>query len=359
MEEGSVLVLKGTYCHQGAVKESDEKAIQLICKQNDVAIKITGAGNEVKFELTGRDIYVGTVHSMILAYLKQLTENKMIKERVQWKWRDEESNILQDFDDNQNADIERAYMEYQQKQSPQYFNVGVNKIDFSGIGKPSATSIKRVNLKKEMKQPDTWSDMTDDEQCKLVELQSKSSEYKQIAAEFLKSCNISSALGSPVTPTIVKIERLQNKKLYGVYVSIRDEMELRLADRSDIEQTLYHGSRKDVIDDVGKMGFDRGFTHMPTNATLYGKGTYFAKHASSSVYYAKKEDSTGNRYMYMCKVMVGEYTLAERDMYVPPKKPGSDRRYDCIVDNVTNPQIIVIFQDGQAYPEYLITFTKV
>jgi len=31
--------------------------------------------------------------------------------------------------------------------------------------------------------------------------------------------------------------------------------------------------------------------------------------------------------------------------------------YDCAVDDLKNPMEFVIFNDSQAYPEYLITFT--
>lgn len=34
-------------------------------------------------------------------------------------------------------------------------------------------------------------------------------------------------------------------------------------------------------------------------------------------------------------------------------------RYDSVTDNVNNPEIFVIFNDTQAFPEYLVTCEKI
>ena len=42
----------------------------------------------------------------------------------------------------------------------------------------------------------------------------------------------------------------------------------------------------------------------------------------------------------------------------PPKNQAKDPNvlFDSLVDNMANPSMYIIFQDAQAYPEYLITF---
>jgi poly [ADP-ribose] polymerase 10/14/15 len=94
-------------------------------------------------------------------------------------------------------------------------------------------------------------------------------------------------------------------------------------------------------------------------ANYYGLGVYFAVNA---VYSAQSTysppDSQGNRYMYLARVLTGEYTEGDEGMTVPPpkdpKKPTVT--YDTVVNDVSNPEVFVAFYDWQCYPEYLITF---
>ena len=91
------------------------------------------------------------------------------------------------------------------------------------------------------------------------------------------------------------------------------------------------------------------------SAAIYGDGNYFAVNSSYSVSYAKP-DMFGYRYMYLAKVLVGEYTQGKPGMKAPPKKGIGTDLYDSVVDSVHNPSIFVVFPDNQAYPEYLICF---
>ena len=93
-------------------------------------------------------------------------------------------------------------------------------------------------------------------------------------------------------------------------------------------------------------------------ATLYGKGVYFARDASFSAndQYSSR-DQYGYKYVFLNRVLTGQYT-AGNPSYItpPPKSPGGHDLYDSVVDNIYNPSIFVIFADAQAYPDYLITF---
>ena len=69
------------------------------------------------------------------------------------------------------------------------------------------------------------------------------------------------------------------------------------------------------------------------------------------------DKGTGNQHMFVCSVLVGEYTKGTRDMKVaPPLQPGSKDVFDSLVEDEKNPTIFVALTDAQAYPEYLITF---
>ena len=59
--------------------------------------------------------------------------------------------------------------------------------------------------------------------------------------------------------------------------------------------------------------------------------------------------------MFACRVLVGEYCQGRKDQPTPDVRQGFDL-YDSTVDDVNKPSIFVVYHDGQAYPEYLITF---
>lgn len=85
---------------------------------------------------------------------------------------------------------------------------------------------------------------------------------------------------------------------------------------------------------------------------------YFAEEAD---YSARSQFSPagrkGLRYMYLARVLVGEYTVGKPDIIVPPSKSlDPTDTYDSVVDQIPNPGIFVVFHDSQCYPEYLITF---
>lgn len=94
---------------------------------------------------------------------------------------------------------------------------------------------------------------------------------------------------------------------------------------------------------------------------MHGNGTYFAvdaKYSANDTY--SKPDANGTKYMYLARVLVGEYCTGEAGLVVPRAKQGTDptNLFDSVTDKMQAPSIFVIFNDIQAYPEYLITFRK-
>ena len=87
---------------------------------------------------------------------------------------------------------------------------------------------------------------------------------------------------------------------------------------------------------------------------------YFARDAEYSARdtYSPR-DVNGYKYIYLARVLTGEFTRGSGGMLVPPPKNqtvNAHIAFDSVVDNVANPGIFVVFQDAQNYPEYLITF---
>ena len=85
---------------------------------------------------------------------------------------------------------------------------------------------------------------------------------------------------------------------------------------------------------------------------------YFARDASYSVSYTGV--GSGDRFMYLALVLVGQYCTGNSGMRTPPpKKPYSPEiLYESVVDNTENPTIFVVFNNTQCYPQYIITFQK-
>ena len=72
-----------------------------------------------------------------------------------------------------------------------------------------------------------------------------------------------------------------------------------------------------------------------------------------------KPNGRGERFMFLCRVLVGDYCLGKQDAVTPDPRPGSAvDLYDSTVDSVQDPKIFVTYLDPQVYPEYLIKFVK-
>lgn len=90
---------------------------------------------------------------------------------------------------------------------------------------------------------------------------------------------------------------------------------------------------------------------------MYGNGSYFAVDARYSARGYSHPDANGHKRMYLARVLVGDFTQGRQGIIVPPAKSSSSADlYNSVTDNTANPSMFVIFNDVQAYPEYLITF---
>ena len=93
-------------------------------------------------------------------------------------------------------------------------------------------------------------------------------------------------------------------------------------------------------------------------ATVYGQGVYFALNSALSVAdQYSPPNADGHKFVFVAKVLTGDFTLGCSSMKAAPLKESADipLRYDSVTDNLSKPTMFVIFNDTQAYPEYLIT----
>ncbi|XP_032037085.1 protein mono-ADP-ribosyltransferase PARP10 [Aythya fuligula] len=154
---------------------------------------------------------------------------------------------------------------------------------------------------------------------------------------------------------IVKVEKLIHPLLYKQYQLKKASMEKACHSRA-VERVLFHGTTEQSSREICLHGFNRSFCGK--NAALYGLGVYFAAKAAVSAQEQYSPCGTdGNKYIFVAKALTGDYTLGSRDMRAPPLREaaGAPRRYDSVVDNLSEPSIFVIFNDTQAYPQYLLT----
>ncbi|KAL8181406.1 UNVERIFIED_CONTAM: hypothetical protein K2H54_001142 [Gekko kuhli] len=154
---------------------------------------------------------------------------------------------------------------------------------------------------------------------------------------------------------IIKVQKLYHPLLYQQYMLKRAAME-KACGHPEVERILYHGTTEQSGREICQFGFNRSFCGK--NATRYGQGVYFAVQAFISVQEQYSPSSAeGNKYIFVTRTLVGDYTTGSPQLRAPPLREGDAalRRYDSVVDNLQAPSIFVIFNDTQAYPQYLIT----
>lgn len=186
-------------------------------------------------------------------------------------------------------------------------------------------------------------------QLKVIPVNASSPEYSNIHAQFAKTCQMK----------VTKIERIQNLYLYKNYQVKKQSLETKNG-RTDNERQLFHGTDENTIKSVNSNGFNRSYSGLNVGAIL-GNGTYFAMEANySAADQYSKPDTNGLKYMYLARVLTGQFCDGKKGMVAPPAKNPSNSTdlYDSVTNNVANPSIFAIFNDVQAYPEYLITFSK-
>ncbi|XP_038138809.1 protein mono-ADP-ribosyltransferase PARP14-like [Cyprinodon tularosa] len=205
--------------------------------------------------------------------------------------------------------------------------------------------IRRIDKLKADDVPEFWEPMPAGQTCHSVPIQATSPEYAEVLNLFQATCK----------RAVTKIERIQNPAMWKSLQIRKHDMEVRNNHQNN-EKRLFHGTCETTVPIINAQGFNRSYAGK--NATCYGKGSYFAVNASySSNDTYSKPNQNGEKFMYLCRVLTGDYTLAQQDMITPPPKGGSDvYLYDSVVDNLTKPNMFVVFHDSHAYPEYLITF---
>lgn len=65
----------------------------------------------------------------------------------------------------------------------------------------------------------------------------------------------------------------------------------------------------------------------------------------------------GVQHMFMARVLVGRVGQGHSGLLAPPPvSRGSLTLFDSVSDSPRHPNMFVVFQDAQAFPEYVIAF---
>ncbi|NWH33473.1 PAR14 polymerase, partial [Chloropsis hardwickii] len=349
-EQSQIDVVDESISHFG--EEEVEELIDLGKK-----LKIVLDLKNTSIEISGvtKDVYLASVavHKMILRVKDaKETQAKLLQNSIEWKYYEKDSYVP--FNSLTNVELENAYVG---KQKTVEVTIGerIYTVDMASKTAVDAQgrqiSIIRVDKSEDQKStvlPPTWDPM-ENERLKIVELKPDSREYKNVQERFLQTCQFY---------RIEKIERVQNLYFWKNYQIKKCEMDKKNGNRNN-ERLLFHGTSQESLTSINEYGFNRSYAGM--HAANFGNGTYFAVHANYSANdLYSKPDVNGRKYMYLARVLVGEYSLGRKGSITPARKDGSNSvdLFDSSTDNMMQPSMFIIFSDIQAYPEYLITFTR-
>nr|XP_009942545.1 PREDICTED: poly [ADP-ribose] polymerase 14-like [Opisthocomus hoazin] len=331
------------------LQKTNHVTIQLENKLSPPCIKISGISRDVCF--------VSVEIQKMIQKMKDTEEERskaeLVYNLVEWKYTGSNNSFVA-FDKLTNMQLEDAKI----AKKP-HLTVKINnnnyKVDLNTLqandDQGKTINIQRVPKnedKQSIELPVQWEDMQG-ERVKLVNLKRTHQEYVEVQNRFKKTCPRS---------VIEKIERIQNPFLWQTYQIKKNSLCTKNKNQNN-EKLLFHGTAASSLSTINYNGFNRAFAGK--NAAAIGNGTYFAVDASYSardIY--SRPDMKGKRYMYLARVLTGQYCAGSEGLITPPPKNLADPTdlYDSVVDNVNNPTMFVIFNDIQAYPEYLITFRK-
>ncbi|XP_064410020.1 protein mono-ADP-ribosyltransferase PARP10 [Latimeria chalumnae] len=282
-----------------------------------------------------------------------------ISNTVCWVWYDQQEQA-RPYPTKANVFLEHAWRQ-KQKQVDVLFDGKPHTIDFERLEEYSIGSGVSLKIERQEQKRETVNGTAESDALNVaggtqesVNVDETSEEFREIVKDFYDTLE-----DQHNKIRIIKLEKLVHPLLYKQYQLKKAKME-KDCSTITVERTLYHGTSEEGSKEICLHGFNRSFCGK--NATLYGQGVYFAEKAVISVQdQYSPANAQGHKFVFVVKTLTGDYTKGTTKMKVPPLKENCDRplRYDSLVDNPTDPSIFVIFNDTQAYPQYLITCNRI
>ncbi|XP_053803921.1 protein mono-ADP-ribosyltransferase PARP14-like [Vidua chalybeata] len=329
------------------LQRGKQVTIEILNKLSPPQIKISGISRDVcSVSLQVQDM----VHQ-IKSTEEEQSKAELLYNLVEWRYLGSHDSFVA-FDKLTNMQLE-----YAKRAKKTHLNVKIKKKNYRvDLNTLKATDdqgktkiLQRVTKDEDMKSielPKEWTDMQN-EHIKVVELKPSLPEYTTVEKMFKTTCP---------NFNIEKIERIQNCILWQTY-QLKKKFICKKNKNPNNEKLLFHGTAASSLRLINSYGFNRGYAGK--NAAAIGDGTYFAVNACYSAQNTYSvPDANGKKYMYLARVLTGQYCAGSPGLKAPPPRSQTDPTdlYDSVVDNMFNPTMFVIFNDIQAYPQYLITF---
>lgn len=190
--------------------------------------------------------------------------------------------------------------------------------------------------------PHTWKSMILEQQMVQILLSTSSSEYQKIAALIQKPLATKGL-------KILRIRRIQNPQLWRNFQRAKKSLKADSRFSSVEDLRVFKKTRSSIKGSVCSSNFDWK-DHEATTEMKYGQGVHF--YIDPSVACNNIEDyRVSFRYLFVVRVLVASKTMS------PILQPLL--KVDTIVDNTSNPSVIVKCDKNQYYPEYLVTVHSV
>ncbi|XP_061112267.1 protein mono-ADP-ribosyltransferase PARP10 [Conger conger] len=340
------------------LSEHQKKCVNLIRRKHAVEIHIQGTTATVS---GFKDYVLEAVADLkkLLNKISNMESDSEILRNVEWVWHDSKSQQTP-YPPDATVFIENAWKMRQKKIEIVFddrpYSIDLEKMEEYNISSGTFVRIER----KILSSMDFNMDIPDDDFSLLSNLpeasrvDEDSDEFQNVVREFYDSIQ---EYHNKIK--IIKVDKLTNALLYNQYKLKKASM-LQSGTGPEVERTLYHGTSETSVKEICVHGFNRSFCGK--NATVYGQGVYFAVNSSVSVSdQYSPPNADGHKYVFVTKVLTGDFTQGKHEMKTAPLKENSDipLRYHSVVDNENSPTLFVIFNDTQAYPEYLITCKKI
>jgi hypothetical protein len=193
--------------------------------------------------------------------------------------------------------------------------------------------------------PASWSAQPPGQNCALVTVASHTTEFNAVEGKIKATMP---------TVQIQKLERIQNVLLWKKY-SMRKALMTEVNGKDPNEKSVWHGTRgndpKVIYEDK-----QDGFMFQHSQAGMWGRGIYFAENASYSDGYAHNCGG-GQKSFMLTKLLSGEETHIPSDgsLKMCPDKPGGGR-YDTVTGDTGGSKVYIVYENGRALPEYLVTY---
>jgi hypothetical protein len=234
----------------------------------------------------------------------------------------------------------------------------------------NATSVARKIQRKvysaeaEYMKPESWVAQPAGQRCALVQVGRSSPEFRAVRDRMAATMPAAS---------ITKLERVQNVDLWDYYCLRRERMMKLAGGVEPNEVSVWHGTG---TTDPKAIYEDRqdGFMMQFCTSGMWGRGLYFAENASYSHNYAHGFAGAhgalgaigpGKRQFMLAKLLSGDEIRVmpnDNTLKMCPERAGAGdpqarKRYDTVTGETNGSKVFIVYENGRAYPEYLVTYT--